>query len=85
MKSNNFSNRFAKNIGLLSLVSVFLISCGSYQSVYNDDGIYDETVAYDALTGLGGDVDKSLDDDAVQVAYSSIFTEFNNLGVSPKL
>lgn len=42
MKSNNFSNRFAKNIGLLSLVSVFLISCGSYQSVYNDDGIYDD-------------------------------------------
>ena len=42
MKSNNFSNRFVKNFGLLSLVSLFLISCGSYQSIYNDDGIYDD-------------------------------------------
>ena len=42
MKSNNFSNRFFRNTGLLGLLSMFLISCGTYQSVRYDDGIYDD-------------------------------------------
>jgi len=42
MKSQSYSKKIPHYIGLVLLTNLILVSCGTYQSVYNNDGIYDD-------------------------------------------
>ena len=42
MKSQLFSKKMAYYFGFAFIANLVLVSCGTYQSVYNNDGIYDD-------------------------------------------
>ena len=42
MKLNNFTKRNYYSLYVTLLSTVFLVSCGTYQSVYTNDGIYND-------------------------------------------
>jgi len=58
------------------LGTIFCSTKGKYNGSASD-GIYDETVVWDSLSGLSGALDQPLTDDETQVNYSAIFTKFN--------
>ena len=42
MKSQSYFKKRTTYLGFVFLANLILVSCGTYQSVYNNDGIYDD-------------------------------------------